>query len=47
MSMTEKKAAALEAYKAAKARYTESMAQPDWIAFCNAKRVCMLLGVTI
>lgn len=39
--------AAKEVYKAAKAKYMETMDKADWIAFCNAKRTCMLLGVRI
>ena len=38
---------ALETYKNAKKRYLETLSQSDWIAFCNAKRNCMLLGVRI
>ena len=47
MTLTEQKRAALEAYKIAKARYMESMSKADWVALCNAKRVCMMLGVII
>lgn len=47
MTLAEKKAQAKAAYEAAKNRYTETMSKADWIAFCDAKRVCMLLGVII
>ena len=47
MTLTEKKAAALAAYKGAKRAYAESMSKSDWIKFCDAKRVCMRLGVII
>lgn len=47
MTLEQQKRAALEVYKAAKARYMETMAQADWLAFCDAKRVCMHLGVII
>ena len=47
MTLTEKKALAKEAYKAAKAKYLETLSKQDWIALCNAKRTCMLLGVII
>lgn len=38
---------ALEAYKAAKKAYLENMSRENWIAFCEAKSVCMKLGVKI
>lgn len=47
MTLTEKKAQAKAAYEAVKARYMETMDKADWIAFCDAKRACMLLGVII
>lgn len=47
MTLTEKKAAAMETYKAAKNTYMETMSKADWIKFCDAKRTCMLLGVRI
>lgn len=47
MTLDEKKAQALATYKAAKARYLDTMSNADWIAFCDAKRVCRLLGVII
>lgn len=47
MTLNEKKSQAKAAYKAAMARYMETMSKTDWIAFCNAKRACMLLGVII
>lgn len=47
MTLAEKKSQAKSAYKAAKARYLETMSKKDWAAFCEAKRACMLLGVII
>lgn len=47
MTLTEKKELAKEAYKAAKAKYLETMSKQDWVAFCDAKKACMLLGVII
>lgn len=47
MTLDDKKAAAKKAYKAAKAKYMETMSKADWTAFCDARRVCMLLGVII
>lgn len=47
MTLTEKKAQAKAAYKAAKSRYMETMSKADWIVFCDAKTVCMRLGVII
>ena len=47
MTLEAKKAAAKEVYKAAKAKYMKTMDNADWIAFCNAKRTCMLLVVRI
>lgn len=41
------KATALENYKEAKKAYLENRTNENWISFCNAKRVCMLLGVRI
>ena len=45
MSLNEQKARAMETYKAAKAKYMESMSKEDWKTFCDAKTVCMKLGV--
>lgn len=47
MTLNEKKAEAKAKYIAAKARYMETMDKADWVAFCEAKRECMLLGVRI
>ncbi len=47
MTLIEKKALARATYSDAKARYLETMSNTDWIAFCDAKRACMLLGVII
>lgn len=38
---------ALKEYKAAKENYLNNRTQTNWIKFCNAKRICMLLGVII
>lgn len=50
MTTTEKKAEALRIYKEAKAQIQtlEDMKNPKkWIAFCEAKKNCMRLGVRI
>lgn len=47
MSLTEKKVLAKEAYKESKKKYMETMIKADWVAFCKAKRTCMMLGVII
>lgn len=47
MTLIEKKAQAKAAYKAAKARYMETMSKKDWVTFCEVKKTCMLLGVII
>lgn len=47
MTLEQQKRAALDIYKAAKARYMETLNNTDWIAFCDAKRACMRLGVII
>ena len=38
---------ALNKYKEAKKAYLEDMTNENWIAFCEAKRTCMRLGVRI
>ena len=38
---------ALETYKATKTNYMHNMTNANWIAFCDAKRTCRLLGVKI
>lgn len=45
--MSGTKLEALEAYKEAKKRYLENMTEENWIAFCEAERLCMRLGVRI
>lgn len=47
MTLKEKKEIALKEYKSTKAAYLQDMTNENWIAFCDAKRVCMLLGVRI
>lgn len=38
---------ALNNYKTAKANYMNTMDKADWITFCDAKKVCMMLGIRI
>lgn len=38
---------ALKNYKAAKQQYCNDMNQENWIKFCDAKSICMRLGVRI
>lgn len=38
---------ALEKYKEAKQAYMNDMSQKNWIAYCDKKKACMLLGVII
>lgn len=38
---------ALEIYKERKQAYLENMTKENWIAFCDAKMVCMRLGIRI
>ena len=42
-----KKSEALNTYKEAKKRWQEDMTDKNWKAFCDAKRICRLLGVRI
>lgn len=44
--MTDKEKA-LNTYKEAKRTYLENRTNENWIAFCNAKNICMRLGVRI
>ena len=41
------KAKALEDYKEAKKTWQSNMTDENWKRFCDAKRVCRLLGVRI
>lgn len=41
------KTKALEDYKAAKENYLKDLTTDNWIKFCDAKRVCMLLGIRL
>lgn len=34
-------------YKVARENYLNNRTNENWIEFCNAKRICMLLGVII
>lgn len=45
--MRTNKEKALENYKIAKKSYLEDMTRENWIKFCEAKKICMLLGVRI
>ena len=38
---------ALKLYKEAKKKYLEDMSNENWVDFCKAKRICMMLGVRI
>ena len=38
---------ALNNYKEAKKNYLENTSKENWIKFCDAKTVCMKLGVRI
>lgn len=38
---------ALKNYKEAKKQYLANMTDSNWKAFCEAKRVCMMLGIRI
>jgi len=42
-----KKSEAYVNYEAAKADYFADPTQENWIKLCDAKRVCMLLGILI
>ena len=45
--MEKSKIKALEIYKEAKMNYLQDMNEENWIAFCDAKKECMLLGIII
>ena len=45
MNLEEKKAQALKNYKEKRDAYMETISRENWIAFCDAKRVCRLMGV--
>lgn len=38
---------ALKIYKEAKKKYLEYMSHENWVEFCKAKQICMMLGVRI
>lgn len=46
MKRTEKESA-LNMYKECKAKYLKSQTAENWRAFCDAKVVCMRLGIII
>lgn len=45
--MSEQKNKARENYNEAKQEYLKNQSNENWIKFCKAKRLCMLLGVII
>lgn len=45
--LKEQKQKALEELKKARKAYLENNSKENWIAFCDARRNCMLLGVII
>ena len=45
--MEQKKAAALNSFKEARSNYMNNPTPENWKAFCEAKRICRLLGVII
>ena len=45
--LEEAKKQALENYKKAKQTYMDHASTENWIAYCDAKMVCMRLGVRI
>lgn len=47
MTLNEKKAMAKEELKRTRGEYLVSGTKEAWIAFCEVKRRCMLLGVII
>lgn len=46
-NLEQQKKDALDIYKKAKNNYLSNMTHENWIAFCEAERNCMLLGVRI
>lgn len=47
MTLEEKKAQARSAYKAAREAYLSIPTDENWRAFCEAKRLCRLVGVIL
>ena len=47
MNLEEKKAQALKNYKEKRDAYMETISRENWIAVCDAKRVCRLMGVRV
>ncbi len=47
MTLEERKAKAKAEFEKARIEYLFSGTQEAWIAFCEAKKLCMCLGVTI
>lgn len=45
--LNEQKKQALETLKAAKSEYLVNMTRENWIKYCEAVKVCRLLGVRI
>lgn len=46
-SLQTNKTNALEAYKTAKQAYLTERSDKNWITFCEAKALCMRLGIRI
>lgn len=47
MTLNESKAQARSEFLNAKAAYIDSPTSENWKAFCDAKRICMRLGVLV
>lgn len=47
LTLKEKKELALKDYKEARKIYLENATNENWLSFCEAKRICRLLGVII
>lgn len=45
--MEQRKAEALNSYKEAREAYTNNATPENWRTFCDAKRLCRLLGVRV
>lgn len=47
MTIEEKKLQARADYLTAREKYMQTGDSKDWIAFCDTKRICRLLGVLV
>ena len=47
MTLEEKKAQARNDYITAREKYMQTGNNKDWVVFCDAKRICRLLGIRI